>query len=149
MSIVAFKTSSSTDVSLFKEMVEFLPVAIMTCRPADFAIDYANRSSVAMLERIRHLIKVDPAKIVGTSIDIFHKNPDHQRRLLADPSNLPHKARIVLGGEILDLEIQALRDRSGRYAKALLIWNIVTEKVKADREAQRLLQMIDKMSINR
>ena len=148
MSLLAFKITAADEKGLFKEMVEFLPVAIMTCRPSDFVIDYANRASAAMLARIRHLIKVDPAKIVGTSIDIFHRDPSHQRRLLADPGNLPHKARIVLGEEVLDLEIQALRDKNGRYVKALLIWNIVTDTVKADREAKRLLQMIEKMPIN-
>ncbi|WP_281379073.1 methyl-accepting chemotaxis protein [Chthonobacter rhizosphaerae] len=120
----------------------------MTCRPTDFVIDYANRASVAMLERIRHLVPVDPARIVGTSIDVFHKNPAHQRGLLADPRNLPHKATINLGEEILELDIQAIRDARGGYHRAMLVWNIVTEKVKADKESRRLLQMIDKMPVN-
>ena len=30
--------------------------------------------------------------MIGQSIDIFHKKPEHQRRLLADPRNLPHTA---------------------------------------------------------
>ncbi len=49
------------------------------------------------------MLPVKVEDLVGQSIDIFHKNPAHQRRLLADPNNLPHRARITIGGEFLDL----------------------------------------------
>ncbi|WP_194304003.1 methyl-accepting chemotaxis protein [Chthonobacter albigriseus] len=149
MTFLPFKMSGDRNgQGTFRAVIDVLPTAVMTCRASDLIIDYANAASRTMLERIKHLIKVDPKAIIGTSIDVFHKDPSHQRRLLSDPSRLPHKARITLGDEILDLDIQAIRDGSGRYTHAMLVWNIATERVKADREAKRLLQMIDKAPIN-
>jgi methyl-accepting chemotaxis protein len=145
----AFKISadkSGSDISQL--LLDNCPTALMTCRPGDLVIDYANPASVRLLEKVRHLLRVDPASIIGTSIDVFHRDPSHQRRLLADPRNLPHTARINLGEEILDLEIHAIRDGQGRFVRIMLVWQIVTEQVRADEAAKRLLQMLDKMPIN-
>lgn len=129
-------------------LLDDLPVAIMTCDPKTLVIDYANKASTALIARLRPVLGIDPAAIVGTCIDRFHAKPDHQRRLIGDPSHLPHKAQIRLGDEVLDLHISAVRDSAGRYVKASMLWSIVTEKVKADQQTKRLLQMIDKMPIN-
>ncbi len=42
-------------------------------------------------------------EIVGRSFDIFHKRPEHQRNIVADPKNMPHRAKFPLGDEWLDL----------------------------------------------
>lgn len=132
----------------FQAMIEALPVAVMTCELKGFTIDYANAKSVELLKGLQEHLKLDPEKIVGTCVDTFHKNPSHQRTLLSNPNNLPHKAIIQLGDEYLDLHISAQYDKAGNYRKAILSWSVVTEKVNADRESARLLQMLDKMPIN-
>ncbi|MEM8812407.1 MAG: methyl-accepting chemotaxis protein [Pseudomonadota bacterium] len=139
---------SAAQGGLFQTAFDCLPVAVMMCDSKDFVIEYANKASMTLLDRIKHLVNVDPMTILGTSIDVFHKNPGHQRRMLSDPRNLPHQAQIELGGEYIDLDITPVFDKAGKYIKAMLVWNIVTDRVKSDREARRLLQMIDKMPIN-
>ncbi|WP_159460339.1 methyl-accepting chemotaxis protein [Tistlia consotensis] len=129
-------------------MVEDLPLAVMTCDLRTFRIDYANKRSLELLESIGHVLDIKPKEIVGTSIDVFHKNPAHQRRLLSDPANLPHKARISLGGETLDLEIRGLRDGGSGGGHVLLAWRVVTAEVAKEQETDRLLQMLDNMPIN-
>ncbi|MCM0020280.1 MAG: methyl-accepting chemotaxis protein [Tagaea sp.] len=131
-----------------KTLLETAPIALMTVDIATFKIDYANARSVALLRSIRHLLKIDPDRIVGTSIDVFHAKPEHQRRLLSDPKNLPHKARITLGTETLDLHIEAVRDSAGVYKRAMLAWSVATDLVRKEKETARLLQMIDNMPIN-
>ncbi|MEL7028422.1 MAG: methyl-accepting chemotaxis protein, partial [Pseudomonadota bacterium] len=128
--------------------IDALPVAVMSCDIETFTIDYANPKSVELLKSIQHVLTFDPNDIIGTCIDVFHKNPAHQRTLLADPSNLPHAAEIEIGGEVLSLQIDPLFDDQRRYTRALLTWNVVTERARADRETKRLLQMIDNMPIN-
>ena len=44
--------------------------------------------------------------MIGHSIDIFHKAPEHQRRILADPRNLPRTATINVGPELFELTCQ-------------------------------------------
>mgnify|MGYP002136340073 CR=1 FL=1 len=62
-------------------------------------------------------VQVD--KIAGSSIDIFHKNPSHQRRILSDPNNLPYKANIKLGDETLSLSVFPMRDKSRNYLRSV------------------------------
>lgn len=129
-------------------LLDILPTAVMTCDLKDFCIDYANTASLELIKSIEYLLDVKAENIVGTSIDVFHKHPEHQRKLLSDPSNLPHEARIKLGEEVLDLKILPMHDAKGRYYKAALVWSVATERVKSENDTKRLLQMIDKMPIN-
>ena len=130
------------------QMVEDMPVGVMMCDTVDFKVNYMNKFSTNTLRTLEaHLpIKVDD--MVGHSIDVFHKIPSHQRNILSDPKNLPHKALIHVGPETLDLLVTAIRDKSGTYMGPMLTWSVVTQKVQADADSARLLQMVDNMPIN-
>ena len=132
----------------FEAMVASLPVAVMTCDVETFVIDYANEKSIELLKGLEQHLPISAREIVGTCVDVFHKDPDHQRRMLGNPRNLPHSAQIMVGGEILELQIDPIYDASGAYKRAMLTWSVATEKVKADKESKRLLQMVDNMPIN-
>ncbi|MEO3428686.1 methyl-accepting chemotaxis protein [Pelagibius sp. CAU 1746] len=140
--------TTSFDANSYKQMVEDMPVCVMLCDLQDLRITYANKASLEALKSIQHALKVPADEIVGACIDIFHKNPTHQRALLADPSNLPYQARITVGGEWLDLLVTALYDAKGNYAGPMLTWSIVSAQVKKERETQQLLDMLDKMPVN-
>jgi len=142
------KKSQSSGVHDFYQMVENMPIAVMTCRISDFMIDYMNAKSYELLDGIKDALPIDPKDMVGNSVDVFHKNPQHQRTLLANDSNLPHTAQITVGGETLDLNISAVYDSKGNYTHAMLSWSVITEQVKKQRETDRLVQMIDNMPIN-
>lgn len=94
----------------------------------DLNIIYLNPSSISMLRELEHLLPCPVDRIIGQSIDIFHKAPEQQRRLLANPKNLPHHAEIRLGPEILDLNISALTDTEGNYLGPMVTWDRITEK---------------------
>ncbi|MBX9701314.1 MAG: PAS domain-containing protein [Acetobacteraceae bacterium] len=139
---------TSLPAAAFHPLLEALPVAVMTCDLETFRIDYANPRSIEMLRSIRHVLKVDPDAIVGTSIDVFHRNPAHQRALLSDPRRLPHRARISVGEETLDLDIHALGPTGrGQPRRAILVWNVATALVAKERETARLMRMIDGMPV--
>ena len=129
-------------------LLDELPACIMLCDVTNFVIIYMNRSSRRMLERMADSLPIPPDAVLGSSIDIFHRQPEHQRRLLSDPSRLPHRARIALGDELLDLTITACRDQAGRYVLAALTWSVVTESMRIERQGARLARMIDQMPIN-
>jgi methyl-accepting chemotaxis protein len=139
---------SSVDTRLYQQMVDAMPVCVMLCDLEDMTITYANKASLEALKSIQHALKIPADQIVGSCIDIFHKNPAHQRALLADPKNLPYKAQISVGGEWLDLLVTALYDHKGNYAGPMLTWSVVTARVKKERETQQLLDMLDKMPVN-
>ena len=139
---------SGTDAGKYQQMVDDMPVCVMLCDLKDMTITYANKASIEALKGIQHALKVSAEEVIGSCIDIFHKNPAHQRALLSDPKNLPYKARISLGGEWLDLLVTALYDAKGNYAGPMLTWSVVTAQVKKERETQQLLDMLDKMPVN-
>ena len=128
-------------------MVEKMPVAVMTCDLKDFTITYVNEATIEGLKQIEDVLPCKADEIVGQCIDIFHKKPEHQRKLLSDPSNLPFQAVIEIGGQFLDLLVTPLYEGS-RYVGPMLTWQIVTEKVKSERDTAKLMKMLDDMPIN-
>ena len=142
------KKSESETLLTLRQMLDSMPVNVMTCELENFTIDYVNETSVKTLKGLEHLLPCKADELLGQTIDIFHKAPEHQRKLLSDPANLPWRTNIQLGDEILDLEVSAIRNAEGAYTAACLVWSLVTAKVKADNETKRLIQMVDKMPIN-
>ena len=132
----------------FASMVEQMPVNVMVCDLDTFKITYVNESTKQTLRKLDHLLPVSADAIVGTCIDVFHKAPEHQRRLLRDPTNLPYQTHIKLGDETLDLLVTAIFDNKGRYVAPMLTWDIVTEALEHEQATQRLNAMVDQMPIN-
>ena len=113
------------------QMIEQLPVGIMTAEPAgDFRITYLNSEARQILDTVTDHLAVPSNAMVGQSIDVFHRDPRHQRALLADPANLPRQLRITLGAETLDLRVSAIFDPQGRYAGPLLTWRRMTGQAR-------------------
>ncbi|MGD9538871.1 MAG: methyl-accepting chemotaxis protein [Alphaproteobacteria bacterium] len=124
-----------------KQMVEDMPINVMIADPNDdFRITYMNKTSLTTLRSIEQFLPVRADQIPGQSVDIFHKVPTHQRRILADPNNLPHRARIKLGPESLDLSVSAIKGKDGSYIGPMLTWSVVTEQVRL---AERVASVVD------
>ena len=136
------------DTAFFQQMVDNSPIPVMACDLADFRINYVNKASVENLKAIEHALPCAANEVLGQCIDIFHKNPAHQRNMLAEVSNLPHNAQITIGGEWLDLSVAPMYDRSGNYTAVMVTWSVITEKVKAEARNRRMVRMLDEMPIN-
>lgn len=121
--------AADTQTQRLRQMVEEMPINVMTCTLGDFRIDYANKASLATLRRIENHLSITADQLVGSCIDIFHKQPAHVRTLLSDPKNLPHSARVKVGPETLDLRVSAIMNPNGTYAGPMVTWSIVTESV--------------------
>lgn len=122
------KLSTNNELSKVKSMMENFPVAVMTC-DRDLIIRYMNPTTYRTLKKIEKYIPVPIENLIGNSVDIFHKHPEHQRRILQNPRNLPHTARIRVGDEHLELLIDAVRDDTGEYLGPMLTWRLITEQV--------------------
>jgi len=127
------------------QMIEEMPTGVMQCDPDTLEVTYLNKFSRDTLKTLEEYLPIKVDQMVGQSIDVFHKNPAHQRKILADPNNLPHTAVIEVGPEMLDLRVTALRDMDGNYIGPMLTWSVVTAKIKADADSARLTQMIEQM----
>ncbi|MFY8093339.1 MAG: methyl-accepting chemotaxis protein [Niveispirillum sp.] len=112
------------------QMIDDAPLGVMTCDPNDdFRINYMNKRSLEVLKTVEKLLPCKVEDMVGQSIDILHRHPEHQRRLLSNPANLPHRTKIKLGNEVMDLRVTAIHDSEGRYVSPMLTWSLVTRQV--------------------
>ncbi len=121
------------EAAKIQSMMEQAPINVMFAGP-DFKISYANPSSIKTLKGLEHLLPVKADQLVGQSIDIFHKNPSHQRKLLSDPSNLPHRTNIQVGTETLDLLVSPIFDQNKTYLGAMVTWEVITQKLAQERQ---------------
>ena len=135
--VVKFATDITEEVRVrdgattLQRAVDNLSNALMMI-DRDFKVTYINDSTKAMLSKhVDEFRKIwpgfDPSKIVGTCIDMFHKDPSHQRRMLSDPSRLPYRTDISVGSLKINLCVNASFDPSGAYIGNILEWGDVTE----------------------
>lgn len=117
------------------QIIEQLPVGVMTADATrDFRIAYVNPEVRQILEEVRDQIGVPIDNLLGASIDTLLVGADQHRQLIANPANLPHRARVVFGSETIDLRISAMFDRNGGYAGPLLIWRRATAQAQLVRQ---------------
>lgn len=131
-----------TMMERLKRMVDNMPINVMMADPDTFEINYINQTSVNTLRSIENLLPVKADKVLGSCIDIFHKNPAHQRKMLADKNNLPHRAKIKLGTEWLDLNVAAIVDNHGSYLGPMVSWSVVTNQVKIAETVQEIAGIV-------
>ncbi|KMO42812.1 histidine kinase [Methylobacterium variabile] len=133
-------TQRKNEFSRLRTMIEGMPVAVMTADPNDdFRIDYMNAASKNTLGPLAQYLPIKTDLMVGSSIDVFHKDPSHQRRLLADASRLPHRAKIRLGPEVLDLQVSAIMGADGSYRGPMLTWAVVTAHTNMASDVSRVV----------
>lgn len=97
----------------------------------DFKVIYVNTATMALLRNNADAFRkiwpnFNPETIVGSNIDMFHKNPAHQRQLLSDPSRLPHRTDIAVGDLKISLNVSAVFDAKRNYVGNILQWDDVT-----------------------
>lgn len=119
--------------------------AAMMTVDRNFIVTDINSSTEELMARSADVFATvwpdfDPKNIVGTCIDQFHENPEHQRKLLSDPSNLPWRTDITIGDFKFALNVSAIFDPDGGYAGNLLEWADVTEA----RKNTGILEAIDR-----
>jgi methyl-accepting chemotaxis protein len=101
---------------------------------ADLKILYLNRAVTELLREAeadirKDLPKFSVATLVGSNIDVFHKNPQHQRRMLASLDAI-HRATINAGGRSFDLAVTPLKDKAGRRAGFVVEWADATIRLQ-------------------
>ena len=85
---------------------------------AALTITYMNRAVKQLLSEAEADIRKElpgfsVAKLIGSNIDAFHKNPSHQRQMLETLSSV-YRASIKLGGRAFDLVVTPLAAVDGR-----------------------------------
>ena len=93
---------------------------------ANLEITYLNKSIAEMLKDAESDIQKDlprfsVANLIGSNIDVFHKNPSHQRTML-ERLNTTHKATIQIGGRTFDLNANPIFDENNNRIATAVEW---------------------------
>jgi methyl-accepting chemotaxis protein len=134
-SVITEQRKSENERLQLRAMVENVPVNIMVADKSN-VITYLNPASLKTFQKIAKYLPVTPEKIVGSSVDVFHKNPAHQREILANPNNMPRKTQIKIGEEDANLTATPMFDASGKYVGPMVTWELITDKIKMEREVK-------------
>ena len=121
----------------------------------DFVITYVNQSTMDLLEKHESTFQkkwpsfsAQKDKIIGACIDGFHVKPEHRRKLLSDPNNLPWGTDIQIEDVIIELNVTAIFDKSGEYVGNSLEWQDVTQARNNTIEVGRLTSAVEGMTTN-
>jgi len=104
---------------------------------------YMNESQVAMLTAAEADIRAvlpqfDARNLIGRNIDLFHKNPAHQRNLLAG-LRTTHIAQIKVGGHTFRLMANPINDADGKRVGTVVEWSDRTAEVASEEEIAQLI----------
>jgi methyl-accepting chemotaxis protein len=126
-------------------MLENAPTNVMTAG-LDLKINYINPASLSLLRKLEPHLPVKVDNVLGSSIDVFHKNPAFQRKILSDPKNLPTRANINIGPEIADLLVTAIYDQDRNFLGPMVTWELITGKLEAERRIKDAAEREKKQS---
>ncbi|OUS07929.1 hypothetical protein A9Q81_00850 [Gammaproteobacteria bacterium 42_54_T18] len=110
---------------------------------ADLNIIYMNDAVVAMMRNAEPDIRTDLPQfsvdtLDGTNIDIFHKNPAHQRGLL-ERQSATLDSEFLLGGRTLRVIANPIKDDAGARLGTVVEWMDRTEEVAIQKEIDNIV----------
>jgi methyl-accepting chemotaxis protein len=85
--------------------------------------------------------------IIGSSMDIFHHNPAHQKRLLAELKNT-YTGNIEVAGRSFRLIANPIMTDKGERIGSVVEWQDRTKEVAAEQQLSRLLGALNSASAN-
>jgi methyl-accepting chemotaxis protein len=96
---------------------------------------FMNRAVQAMLNNAesdirRELPNFQTAKVIGSSVDLFHKNPAHQRAMLSTLRET-HRARVNIGGRAFSLVATPIFDAQNERIGTSVEWQDLTAELAA------------------
>lgn len=109
-------------------------------------IIYMNPSIVSMMKTAesdikKDLPKFDSQKLIGISIDEFHKNPAHQQNMLKDLSST-YETSISVGGRIFDLVANPVVSEEGERLGTVVEWKDVTQERTIEGEVSEIVKAV-------
>jgi len=110
----------------------------------DRQIMYVNKSIMAMLAKAesdirKELPQFDIRRLMGGSIDLFHKNPEHQKRLLGELRDT-YRAQIKVGGRTFALTVNPILNDAGERLGSVVEWLDRTLEVAVEQEVAGIVQ---------
>ncbi len=107
-------------------------------------IIYTNQSVEQMFKNAeqdfrKQLPHFDANRLIGASIDSFHKDPAHQRRLLANLKEA-YSSEMVIGGQHVKVIASPVINNDGEQIGFVAEWQNRTQDIRIEQEIGQLVQ---------
>ena len=140
---ITIQENAAQEMMFIRTALDNATSNVMVC-DRSYTIVYVNQASLKAVQKIERdvqsiLPSFSVSSIVGSNIDSYHKDLAHERRLLDDPKNLPHRWEIQLGPLTLDLTASAIMSDSGDYLGNVVEWADITAQKNAEREVEHMI----------
>jgi methyl-accepting chemotaxis protein len=133
------------ELAVNRAMAENSPINIMLA-DLNLTITYVNPASLKTLKTIEKFLPCKAEEVCGKCIDIFHKDPSHQRRILSNDRNLPRRAIINIGDQKADLLVTPVFEDSGKPMGFMVTWEIVTARLEMEAKNLDFQRQIEAIS---
>lgn len=126
-----------------RQALDSVSANVMVADP-DLNIVYTNHAVIKMMSNAekdlqRDLPNFSVAKLMGSNIDIYHKNPAHQRNLLKNLKQ-PVNSTFMVGGRTLNVYASPVRDANGESIGTVVEWKDRTEEVAIEKELDHIIR---------
>ncbi len=107
-------------------------------------IVYMNQSVAQMMLRNEPILRqalpqFDARRIVGSNFDVFHRQPSHQRNLLANLKS-EYRVEINVSSLIFQLVANPIVDAKGERLGTVVEWKDRTAEIAAEREISEMVE---------
>lgn len=115
---------------------------------AQYNIVYTNDSVGQMLKTAEADLRKDlphfsAQNIIGKNIDIFHKDPSHQRRML-DRLTASYDTKITVGGRHFNLIATPVMSDENKRIGVVVEWDDITQQTIVEKDVETLVNGVSK-----
>ncbi len=112
----------------------------------DCNIIYMNRAASTLMaagesDFRKDLPAFNAAKLVGGNIDAFHRNPAHQRRMLAG-LNGTFTSKLKIGGRTMRITANPMSNPAGTRIGTVVEWGDLTQELATETEVQDMVTAV-------
>ena len=126
----------------FKGALDNVTANVMVA-DVDLNIIYLNEAARSVMvngqpDFRRDLPKFDASNLVGENIDVFHKNPAHQRRMLA-ALDKTFTAQFGIGGRTMKIIANPMLGEGGERLGTVVEWVDRTQELAIEKEVEQIV----------
>ncbi|MDX8413442.1 MAG: methyl-accepting chemotaxis protein [Mariprofundales bacterium] len=110
------------------QMTEQMPHAIMMANRTTMEIEYLNQSALALFATIEEHLPFPANEILGKSMNMFHKNPHRQQKMMGDKKAFPIRSSFPIGGKQIAFSAVAIDNVEGDWSHIMVCWEDISEQ---------------------
>lgn len=135
--------AQARETLVIKQALDVSATSVMISN-TDFEIIYQNDAAADLMSEVesdlqKSLPNFQASKVIGSKMDIFHKDPSHQQRLLTSLTE-SYKSGIEVSGLHFNLTATPIRDTDGTYLGAVVEWQNRTTEINIEREIDQVIE---------